>query len=325
MQERQIAPGVWAYLAGRGGWGWSNAGLVAGDGGAGLLFDTRMTLAQGRELVEAAHAHTPRLEAAVYSHGNADHTWGSWALGEDTRIVASAATAEELSHEVTPAGLRAVMGAGEAAEQEGSAAGSGAAYFREHMGWVDTTGLPDEGPRRPDTTYTGRTELAVGGRDTELIQVGPAHTAGDTVLHVPDAGVVFGGDVLFFEDHPISWGHPLTGWLQALRTLLDTGAHTFVPGHGPVVGRTEVADLLAYLEKLHSYAADSAAAGLPLAEAAARMPTDARWQQPERAASVLLAGYRAEGAGEQLHQMGIADLIAGMRRDLGGGAGNAQD
>lgn len=312
MRVREIAAGIWACLAGHAGWGWSNAALVVGEDGSGLLFDCGMTARQGETLVAESGRHAPGgLEYAVYSHSNPDHTWGSVALPGPTQVISSVATARELPYETSPAQLREVLAADAPAE-------SGIAYLQQHFSVFDLEGTPDAGPRVPDRTFEHRLPLDVGGRQVELVRVGPAHTAGDVIAHVPDAGVVFAGDVLFFTDHPISWGVPLSGWLRALELLLETGATVFVPGHGPVAGRREVRELLDYLGQLDTFAAESANAGVPLREAALRMPTDLRWQQPERAISVLLAGYRAAGLSEQLPQLGMTALIAAHSHALAG-------
>ena len=74
----------------------------------------------------------------------------------------------------------------------------------------------------------------VGGRRVELIELGPAHTAGDAIAYVPDADAVFTGDILFIEGTPIVWAGPVSNWIAACDLIIDLGARTIVPGHGPV-------------------------------------------------------------------------------------------
>src|SRR3954452_3705234 len=59
--------------------------------------------------------------------------------------------------------------------------------------------------RPPSSTFEGRLELTIGDRVVHFVEVGPAHTDGDAIVHVPDAGVVFTGDILFVEGTPIVW------------------------------------------------------------------------------------------------------------------------
>jgi glyoxylase-like metal-dependent hydrolase (beta-lactamase superfamily II) len=63
--------------------------------------------------------------------------------------------------------------------------------------------------RRPDRTFRGELALEVGGREVRLIEVGPAHTPGDLIVHVPDARVVFAGDILFIGVTPVMWAGPV--------------------------------------------------------------------------------------------------------------------
>jgi glyoxylase-like metal-dependent hydrolase (beta-lactamase superfamily II) len=53
--------------------------------------------------------------------------------------------------------------------------------------------------RRPDIPLDESTTLETGGRKIELLYLGPAHTEGDMVAYVPDAKVLFAGDLLFFK------------------------------------------------------------------------------------------------------------------------------
>ena len=94
---QEVGDGLYAYLQPDGGWGWSNAGLVA-DGERTLLIDTlfdlRLTermLAEMRRAVPAA----ARIDTLVNTHANGDHTYGNQLVG-DARIVASRRTAEEM-------------------------------------------------------------------------------------------------------------------------------------------------------------------------------------------------------------------------------------
>ena len=80
--------------------------------------------------------------------------------------------------------------------------------------------------RLPTRTFEGRLEVEVGGRLIELIEVGPAHTAGDTLAVVPDARTVYTGDILFIGGTPIVWAGPLSNWVAACDLMLGF----FFPG-----------------------------------------------------------------------------------------------
>ena len=53
--------------------------------------------------------------------------------------------------------------------------------------------------RAPDNPLDKSTTLEIGGRKVELLYLGPAHTEGDMVAYVPDAKVLFAGDLLFLK------------------------------------------------------------------------------------------------------------------------------
>lgn len=88
--------------------------------------------------------------------------------------------------------------------------------------------------RLPTRTFSGALELQVGDKRVELAQVGPAHTRGDVLVHVPADSVVYSGDILFIEGHPIMWVGPVLEWIAACEHILALAPATVVPGHGPI-------------------------------------------------------------------------------------------
>jgi glyoxylase-like metal-dependent hydrolase (beta-lactamase superfamily II) len=127
-----------------------------------------------------------------------------------------------------------------------------------------------------------------------LIEVGPAHTDGDAIVHVPDAGVVFTGDILFIEGTPIVWAGPFANWLAACDRILALGAHTLVPGHGPVTDASGVEDVKRYLTYVHDQARARFEAGMDAEQAADDIDLSdfAGWGDPERIAVNVETVYR---------------------------------
>ena len=113
-------------------------------------------------------------------------------------------------------------------ELDGTAAPQGRAF---DFSGIDTT--------LPTRTFEVHLDIEVGGRAVELIEVGPAHTRGDTLVYVPDARTVYTGDILFIGGTPIVWAGPLSNWVSACDLMLGMDVETVVPGHGPV--RADVA------------------------------------------------------------------------------------
>ena len=150
----------------------------------------------------------------------------------------------------------------------------------------------------PTTTFDGELELRVGDRRVRLIEVGPAHTAGDVVVHLPDDGVVFTGDILFHGGHPIVWAGPVTNWIAACDRVLGLGASMVVPGHGPLARPEAVADLKGYFEWLGAEARVRFEAGLTPLDAARDIDLGRydEWQERERLVVNVQAFYRDFGA-----------------------------
>jgi len=231
--RQQVADGCHAWLQPSGGWGWSNAGLVVGDGVSLLvdtLFDLRLTQAMLDGLAPLTEAAP--IATLVNTHANGDHCYGNELVGR-AEIVASAATAEEID-DVPPAMMCALM----------ADDGPVGDLFRRFFGEFDFAGITVTAPTR---TFSDRLGLDVGGTAVELIEVGPAHTRGDTIVVVPDAGVVFTGDICFIEGTPIAWAGPLSGWVDACDLIIDAAPAVVVPGHGPVTDTDGVRRVREYL------------------------------------------------------------------------------
>ena len=253
----EVADGTYADLQPDGGWGWSNAGLVVGDG-ASLLVDTLFDLRLTSEMLSAMGpaVRTAPISTLVNTHANGDHCYGNQ-LVQGAEIVASAATAEEMP-EVPPAMLAALN----------AAPGEVGDLFRRFFGEFEFDGIE---LRLPTRTFEGRLDLDVGGRTVELIEVGPAHTRGDTIAFVPDARTVYTGDILFIGGQPIVWAGPLENWIAACDLIAALDVDAVVPGHGPVTDKAGVARVRDYLAWVLEEASARQDAGIDAFDAAREM------------------------------------------------------
>lgn len=232
----EVGEGCFAYLQPDGGWGYSNAGLVVGDGSS-LLVDTLFDLKLTAEMLNSMRqaTETAPISTVVNTHANGDHCYGNQ-LVEGANIVASSATAREMT-EVPPSMLAALN----------KAPGEVGDLFRSFFGDFEFDGIDLS---LPTQTFDKRLDLNVGGREVQLIEVGPAHTAGDTIAYVPSTGLVFTGDILFIGGAPIVWAGPLQNWIAACDLIIGLEATVVVPGHGPLTdndGVREVRDYLSYV------------------------------------------------------------------------------
>jgi glyoxylase-like metal-dependent hydrolase (beta-lactamase superfamily II) len=285
----QVTDGVWAYLQPDGGWGWSNAGLIIGDG-VSLLVDTLFDMALTEEMLATMRARVPEAESIgtiVNTHANGDHCYGNAAVGAP-EIVASVASAAELD-EVPPDRLAGLL-------RRAPELGETGAYLTDIFGSFDFEGIEVVPPTR---TFTGSLDLAVGDKAVQLIEVGPAHTQGDVIAHVPDDGVVFTGDILFHGGHPVVWAGPVSNWIDACDRILGLeDVDVVVPGHGPLAGLQAVADMKGYFGYLTTEARARFDAGMSPSDAAYDIDMSAYegWGESERIVVNVNALYRDLGA-----------------------------
>ncbi|HTP75558.1 MAG TPA: MBL fold metallo-hydrolase [Rhizomicrobium sp.] len=282
----EFGNGSFAYLQPDGGWGFSNAGLVT-DGGEALLVDTMFDTAHTVAMLDGfKKVSGARIGTLVNTHHNGDHCYGN-ACVEGCQIVSTVAAAEAMKHE-TPGGLAQLM---KAAPKMGLTG----AFFLHCFSDFD---FEHTSFRPPDQTFTGHETRQVGNKLVELIEVGPAHTGGDALVHVPADKTLFTGDILFIDGHPIIWAGPVENWIAACETILAMDVTTIVPGHGPVTdkkGVTRVRDYLVYIE---AEARKRFEAGLGALEAARSISLDdySGWGDAERIAVNVASLYREFGA-----------------------------
>jgi len=237
-----------------GGWGLNNAGLIAGRRESMLidtLFDTRRTAAMLAGLAPIT-AEAP-VRRVVNTHGNGDHWFGNHLLA-DAEIIASTATLADM-RAAGPDHVRELL----------ADPGRAGVVARRLFGAFR---FDDVAPAYPTTTFDRRLALRVGEIDVQLIDVGPAHTAGDTIVHVPSAGVIYAGDIVFAGGTPIAWQGSIDNWLRACDRIIALGAHTIVPGHGPATTVAAVRAQSAYLRFVQDEAVRRHDRGMTFTEAA---------------------------------------------------------
>jgi cyclase len=280
----ELGDGLHAFLQPDGGWGWSNAGLIVGDG-ASLLIDTLFDLTLTAEMLGAMApvlAGSP-LSGAFNTHGNGDHCYGNQLLPEAMPIYATEVAAEEI-RAVPPAAAHALF-------KETDLGAEFVAWAREAFGPFDWTGIET---RPPTDTFSAETTVRVGEREVRLIEVGPAHTSGDAIAYVPDAAAVFTGDILFAASTPVMWAGPVSSWLAAAERILSLEPRVIVPGHGPLATAQMVRDLQEYLRFVQRESRRRFAAGMDAVTAADDIDLGpyADWGDAERIAVNVEMIYR---------------------------------
>ena len=284
MELRQLSDRAWACLQPDLGLGYSNSGFV--DAGGGVVVDTFWDLPRTVELqrhYEQVSAKPPtRL---VNTHHNGDHCWGNQLFANaGTEIIGHRLCAEYFDREASPGMFvrLCAMADDDLDELAGFVRGL------RHFDFRDIELTP------PTTIIDGDVELDVAETRVNLLYVGPAHTAGDVVVHLPDEGVLYAGDVLFNQCTPIGWQGTFANWIDALRRLEDLEPSVVVPGHGPVGDVMGLRGMREYLEYVHREARAGYDAGLSTLDAAKRIDLGpyAGWTEPERLAFQVDRAYR---------------------------------
>jgi len=211
---RKLGEGVYAVLGdtGQGSEGRSNAGFVVTRTGV-VVIDALASPAQGKTLLRTIRTITPLpIEWLILTHHHPDHHFGA--------IVFKRAGAKIIAHPD-----RRTL-ASEDGDDAMVSAWTGVLGLREMQGFAfaDT----------PDIPIAHDTTLSLSGRTFEIVVPATAHTPGDLVIWLPDARVVFAGDLLVEDGVAMVVDGSSSGLLTALDRIEALEPRQAIPGHGRV-------------------------------------------------------------------------------------------
>jgi glyoxylase-like metal-dependent hydrolase (beta-lactamase superfamily II) len=235
----EIAPGVHVIPDGRIPF-IPNVGVVEGER-AVLVVDTAMGHRNGEAILALAkEVAGDRKVILTTTHFHPEHAFGAKPFERDITYVMNAAQAEELAAKGT-----------EYVEMF-STFGPGLAELLDGVELIP-----------PDLTYEGRLRIDLGGKVVELHEVGPAHTRGDQLIHVPGERVLFAGDLVENAFFPILPDPDAQGeaWLAVIGTMNGLDPEIVVGGHGAVGGPELIDAFRAYLEEVRDRTAQLEAEG----------------------------------------------------------------
>jgi cyclase len=271
---------VFAYVQPDGTWWINNTGFLVGRRRVTAI-DACATERRTRALLAAIERVSPApVRTLINTHHHGDHTFGNH-LFADATIVAQDNARDALLAFGTPGKLP----------------------FWDAVDWGHVELAPP---------FQHRVTHWVDEMRCEVVHPGtPAHTTNDSVVWLPEARVLFSGDLIFNGGTPfLLMGSP-AGALEACAFVREFGAATIVPGHGPICGPEAIEEVEAYIRFVLDVARRGHDAGLtPLA--AARETDLGRFAEltdPERLVGNLHRAY-AEIEGEA--RGAPIDLVAAL-------------
>jgi len=259
---REIAPNVYVFIQG-GGPGQnnravSNAGFIVGDDSV-LVIDTTVAPMHAAKLVSGIRKITDKpVKHVVITHNHGDHFNGTQYF-EGADVISHPYVRDEV--------LKVI---------------DGPEFWPKQEGWSDGTEVRKIVP--PTITFEGKMTMYYGRTKVELLQIVPAHTYGDTIVYLPDHGIMWLGDIAFFYVAPwLQHSHP-SKWIETCLIIESMNVNTIIPGHGPIGSKTELADMRGYIELLQKESRKRFDTGMSAGAAAADISLDKydNWIGPER-------------------------------------------
>jgi cyclase len=270
FELHQLAEGVYAAIAIEGGAAFSNAGIVD-LGGRTLIFDTFENPKAAIDLRAAAEQLTGRpASCVVISHAHPDHWMGNQVFADHVCIITTHASREQMLPFVkeirdlqeNPSELvNAIRENRERLEMETDERKRASLRVSIARSQHDLDALPSLELRFPDQTFEGRLALHGTRRTAELITQGKGHTASDCYLVLPANKVAFIGDLGFFASQPFMVYCDPQAWVAQLDGMGQWDVETFVPGHGPLGTKTDLALQKGYIQVLDELVAQVIQAG----------------------------------------------------------------
>jgi glyoxylase-like metal-dependent hydrolase (beta-lactamase superfamily II) len=238
-----------------------NSAVIVGDDGC-LVFDAQATPAMATKVIERVRSVTDKpIKYVVLSHYHAVRVLGASAY-KAQGIIASQET------------YRLVA---ERGQQDWDSE-----YGRFPRLFQDAESIP--GLTWPTLTFEGDMSIYLGKREVRLMQLGAGHTSGDIVAWVPDAEVMFSGDLIEYHSACYCGDAHLREWPATLNEIRDFNPRAIAPGRGDALkgiatGREAIAMTRDFVTTLYGAAEHAVARGRNLKEtmAAAREVMDPKF------------------------------------------------
>jgi glyoxylase-like metal-dependent hydrolase (beta-lactamase superfamily II) len=281
----KVNEGVYAAIAKSGGLASGNAGFVVGDDGV-LMVDTFFTPDAVEDLLGVIATETKQpIKYAINTHYHLDHTGGNQVLSaRGVPIIAH----QKLTEWQTVKNRRFLPVAEELQKRRDTAVKQLSELPADQ---ADKRAPLERQIRRVDamlkikltnptvTFSSGTVQLHLGNREVVLFTL-PGHTGGDVLAYVPDANVVFMGDMGWRKTLPNLVDATVSDWITSLDKLLAQYPNAkFVPGHGEVATAADIREFRDYLDDLRVRVKQAISDGLTVEQAKQQLKLPEKYKE----------------------------------------------
>ncbi|HIJ90129.1 MAG: MBL fold metallo-hydrolase [Desulfobulbaceae bacterium] len=202
----------------------ANAGIIIGRDGIAVI-DTLVSAKEAKRFIKAIKGVSRKpIKYVINTHFHLDHVFGN---AEFVKLGAVVIGQENCTQAMARTAETTLKNSGQYGLTPQDMKGTTIAY--------------------PVLSYTDRLTIDLGGQIVELRHARPSHTDGDTLVFLPDKKVLFAGDILFTDYHPFLAEGNIEEWRGELDGLQAMDVEVIIPGHGPLSGKKDLAEMRQYL------------------------------------------------------------------------------
>lgn len=259
----RVSDHVYAFMQPDGSWGLNNIGVVVGQGRS-LMIDAASDIPRTRAVVDAlanAEPKSAHIDTVLITHWHLDHVWGAALFPQEQRIVTSKVVAKYLRDHPTLELLQWLLGL------QGDAKKMMDFFMGDKFDWSGLRAV------YASEEFEGKLDLTLDGRRIAVSETQPSHTLSDSVVWMPDEGVVHLGDLIAGDRHWLLQYPSSANLLATCELLISFQADVYIPGHGPLLDVQDIKDFVTYVHYIRDHVRGCYDRGMSALEAAEQLMT----------------------------------------------------